>query len=98
MGTVTQQSEANTPQDMCYQHELSTAEGLRTHHTHHTQHTQHRSNAQLVELAEIAEGLDASSEFVDVKVPVCALDTGWGQTDIWRVKAKQPKIYIFKSI
>ena len=97
MGTVTQQSEANIPQDMYYQHERSKAEGLRTHHTQHTQHTyctqhtqhtQHRSNAQLVELAEIAEGLNASSELVVAKVPVCALDTGWGQTDIWRVKGK----------
>ena len=90
MGTVTQQSEANTPQGMRYQHELSKAEGLRTHnthhthhtqhthrtqHTHHTHHTQHRSNVQLGELAEFAEGLDTSSELVGAKVPVCELGT-----------------------
>ena len=93
MGTVTQQSEADTN----YQHELSKAEGLRKHHpqrTRHTQHTQHtkhtqrRANAQLLQISEIAEGLDASSALVVVKLPVCALDTGWGQTDIWRVKGK----------
>ena len=104
MGTATQQSEANIPQDMCYQHELSPrtiqrggithtppaphAPHSKQHDTQHTQHTQRRANVQVLEIAEIAEGLDASSELVVVKVPVCALDTGWGQTGIWRVKGK----------